>query len=100
MKTKIKPAPRARRMWANYYLENPVRPALHYSRKDAEHCVAPGATHAAIPVAVIPLGDPEALISRASYVVDNMISTATIGDIVSAVLVSSGVLPKSKGGRK
>ena len=50
---------------------------------------------------VIPLDNPEALISRASYVVDNMISTATIGDIVRAVLVSSGVLPKSlKGGRK
>lgn len=58
MKTKTKPSPRARRMWANYYPENPARPALHYSRKDAEHYVAAGATHAAIPVAVIPLDDP------------------------------------------
>jgi len=100
MKAKTKPTPRARRMWANYYPENPARPVIHESRKSAKHCVAPGATHAAIPVAVIPLHDPEALISRASYVVDNMISTATIGDIVRAVLVSSGVLPKSKGGAK
>lgn len=100
MKTKTKPTPRARRMWANYYPENPARPILHYSRKSAEQCVLHDATHAVIPVAMIPLHDPEALISRASYVVDNMISTATIGDIVRAVLVSSGVLPKSKGGRK
>ena len=55
---RTKSTPRARRMWANYYPENPTRPVLHRSRKDAKHCVAPGATHAAIPVAVIPLGDP------------------------------------------
>lgn len=52
-------------------------------------------------VAVIPLDDPAAMIARASTVVDNMISTATIGDICRAVLVSSGVLPRAKkGGRK
>ena len=94
------PIPSARRMWANYYPENPQCPMLHKSRKGAKFCLSPGATHAAIPVAVIPLDNPEALISRASYVVDDMICTATIGDIVRAVLVSSGVLPKSKGGAK
>ena len=97
MKTKLKPKPR--KMWANYYphcsipsiFDNEVR-AISWKKSYP-------ATVMTIPVAVIPLDDPEALISRASYVVDNMICTATIGDIVRAVLVSSGVLPR-KGGRK
>jgi len=83
MKTKTKPTPRARRMWANYYPENPQRPVLHYSRKDAEHCVAFGVTHAAVPVAVIPLHD-----------------LTTLGDSMVSALTSLGVLPKRKGGRK
>ena len=77
-----KPKPKARRMWANYYPENPQRPVLHYSRKDAEYCVAFGAAHTAIPVAVIPLHDPYAL-----------------GDAMVSALTSIGVLPR-KGGRK
>ena len=84
MKTKTKPTPRARKMWANYYPENPARPVLHYSRKNAEHGVLPDATHAAIPVAVIPLHDPYAL-----------------GDAMVSALTSISVLPRTrKGGRK
>ena len=94
-----KPTPRARRMWANYYPPITSVPTMHPSRSRALGGSA--GTVRPVPVVVIPLDNPEALISRASYVVDNMISTATIGDIVRAVLVSSGVLPKSlKGGRK
>jgi len=80
---KTKPKPRARRMWANYYPENPQRPVLHYSRKNAERCVAFGVTHAAVPVAVIPLHDPYAL-----------------GDAMVSALTAIGLLPKPKKGRK
>ena len=83
MKTKTKPSPRARKMWANYYPENPARPILHKSRKDAEYCVAFGVAHRAIPVAVIPLDDPYAL-----------------GDAMVSALTAIGVLPKQKKGRK
>ena len=93
------PTPRARRMWANYYTRCPV-PDTFDSKSRAMRASCHSTMVKTIPVALIPLDNPEALISRASYVVDNMICTATIGDIVRAVLVSSGVLPKSKGGRK
>ena len=88
MKSKL----RARRMWANEcYLLEPHADVLTVTRKSARYDVR---------VAVIPLNDPDAMIARASTVVSDMICTANIGDIVCAVLVSSGVLPKSKGGRK
>ena len=93
------PTPRARRMWANYYTQCPV-PDTFDSKSRAMRASCHSTMVKTIPVALIPLDNPEALISRASYVVDNMICTATIGDIVRAVLVSSGVLPKSKGCRK
>ena len=84
-------------MWANYY---PEIVCVHHTRKSAGASGDPSCPHA-VPVAVIPLDNPEALISRASYVVDKMIFTATIGEVVRAVLVSSGVLPKQrKGGAK
>ena len=92
------PTPRARRMWANYYTQCPV-PDTFDSKSRAMRASCHSTMVKTIPVALIPLDNPEALISRASYVVDNMICTATIGDIVRAVLVSSGVLPR-KGGRK
>ena len=92
------PTPRARRMWANYYTQCPV-PDTFDSKSRAMRASCHSTMVKTIPVALIPLHNPEALISRASYVVDNMICTATIGDIVRAVLVSSGVLPR-KGGRK
>ena len=91
---------KARKMWANYY-PNCTVPDTFDSKSRAMSWASCHSTMVkTIPVALIPLDNPEALISRASYVVDNMICTATIGDIVRAVLVSSGVLPTSKGGRK
>lgn len=99
MKTKLKPKPR--KMWANYYphcsipsiFDNEVR-AISWKKSYP-------ATVMTIPVAVIPLDDPDAMIARASTVVSDMICTANISDICRAVLLSSGVLPKPrKGGRK
>ena len=106
MKTKTKPTPRARRMWANYYPENPARPILHYSRKDAEYCVAFGAAHAAVPVAVIPLDNPEALVARAAEAFYELEHEGYCErrrvdySYMRAALTAIGVLPKSKGGRK
>ena len=83
---------RARRMWANeYYLLEPRAHVLTVTNPSARYSVR---------VAVIPLNDPDAMIARASTVVSDMICTANISDICRAVLLSSGVLPKSKGGRK
>ena len=88
-------------MWANYYPDAGGFVCLHSTRTCAKDNAEEDCLNAAIPVAVIPLDNPEALVSRASYVVDNMICTANIGDICRAVLLSSGVLPKPrKGGRK
>ena len=89
---------KARKMWAYYYPNCTVPDTFDSKSRAMSSCHSTMVK--TIPVALIPLDNPEALISRASYVVDNMICTATIGDIVRAVLVSSGVLPKSKGGRK
>lgn len=88
---------KARKMWANYYPNCTVPDTFDSKSRAMSSCHSTMVK--TIPVALIPLDNPEALISRASYVVDNMICTATIGDIVRAVLVSSGVLPR-KGGRK
>ena len=96
-----KPKPKARRMWANYYPENPQRPVLHYSRKDAEYCVAFGAAHTAIPVAVIPLDDAPALQSAAfNAYCDAQDANRDSMECIVAALTAIGVLPKSKGGRK
>ena len=94
--TKRTKTPRARNMWANYYPENPTRPVLHKFRKDAEHCVAPGAAHAAIPVAVIPLHDSEALV-RCAYEASRLPGENGLTQM-RAALAAIGVLPKK--GRK
>jgi hypothetical protein len=56
-----------------------------------------------IHVAVIPLDDVEALVATAAAAVHSRIYSSigkpTYGDIVRAVLISSGVLPR-KGARK
>ena len=85
-------------MWANYYPENPQCPMLHKSRKGAKFCLSPGATHAAIPVAVIPLHDVDALIEKAvaGYHEDRF---ATFEGAMRAALTAIGVLPR-KGGAK
>lgn len=101
MKTKTKPALRARRMWANYYPENPQRPILHKSRKDAEYCVAFGAAHRAIPVAVIPLDDVPALVRTAGDAFAASYDGHLCKSDIVAMLTAIGVLPRTrKGGRK
>jgi hypothetical protein len=85
-------------MWANYYSQN-FLPALNQSKKSAiQHC-APSVEHRAVPVAVIPLDDVDALIEKAvaSYQEDRF---ATFEGAMRAALAAIGVLPKSKGGRK
>ena len=98
MKAKTKPTPRARRMWANYYPENPTRPVLYKSRKSAKHSVAFWATHVAVPVAVIPLDNPEALINNAVKGFFRGGQLDAYSDM-RAALTAIGVLPR-KGGRK
>ena len=104
MKTKTKPTPRARKMWANYYRENPADPVLHDSRKSAKRCVTFGVAHAAIPVAVIPLHDAQALIDLATSAHYNAVQAhpyhVPTPGAMAAALTAIGVLPKSKGGRK
>jgi len=95
---KTKPKPRARRMWANYYRDTSV---LHETRRMAALCIAPGAMHKVIPVAVIPLDDPEALVLKASLAVDDEIICGSVNAIARAALTAIGVLSKRrKGGRK
>jgi hypothetical protein len=76
----MKPKPRARRMWANYYPDGVI--GIYRKRATAEYFrgFLAGAT---VPVAVIPLHQPTAL-----------------GDSMVSALTSLGVLPKRKGGRK
>ena len=105
MKSKPKPTPRARRMWANYYPENPTRPILHDSRKSAKHCVVFGVTHAAVPVAVIPLDDAQSLIDLATSAHYNAVQAhpyhVPTPGAMRAALTAIGVLPRTrKGGRK
>ena len=82
-KTKTKPTPRARKMWANYYTDADGFVCLHGTRTCAKANAADDYSHVAIPVAVIPLDNPYAL-----------------GDAMVSALTAIGVLPKQKKGRK
>lgn len=88
---KTKSTPRARRMWANYY---PKIVCVHHTRKSA------GAN--SIPVAVIPLDDPEALVDAAvASHSHSYCGIATRRQAMRAALIAIGVLPKQrKGGAK
>ena len=81
-KTKTKPALCARKMFANYYPRADGFVCLHGTRTCAKANAADDYSHAAVPVAVIPLRDPYAL-----------------GDAMVSALTAIGVLPR-KGGRK
>ena len=96
MKTKLKPKPR--KMWANYYphcsipsiFDNEVR-AISWKKSYP-------ATVMTIPVAVIPLDDPDALIRVATDAYFSSLEKNTENrwrDTLAAI----GVLPR-KGGRK
>ena len=95
---KTKPTPRARKMWANYY---PEIVCVHHTRKSAGASGDPSYPHA-IPVAVIPLDDVEALVDAAvashSY---SYCGIATRRQAMRAALTAIGVLPRQrKGGAK
>ena len=99
MKTKTKPSPRARKMWCNYYGEFV---ACHDTRSSAQTGADAGMSALiAIPVAVIPLNDPEALVDAAvASHSHSYCGIATRRQAMRAALTAIGVLPKSKGGRK
>jgi hypothetical protein len=95
---------RARRMWTNYTpFKTGVFVSLHRTRARALLGAVGWDVMRPIPVAVIPLDDVEALVATAAAAVHSRIHRSigkpTYGDIVRAVLFSSGVLPR-KGARK
>lgn len=102
MKTKTKPTPRARKMWANYYTDADGFVCLHGTRTCANANAADGYSHAAIPVAVIPLDNPEALVDAAvTSHSHSYCGIATRRQAMRAALTAIGVLPKQrKGGAK
>lgn len=99
MKTKPKPALRARKMFANYYKDN-FLPALHPSRKSSiQHC-APSVEHKSVPVAVIPLRNVPAIIYEAMVAFQSEPSGG-FEPGMRAALTAIGVLPRQrKGGAK
>lgn len=93
----MKNKPRARRMWANYHIESYV---CLYSTKG--RCMNSSAEHIAVPVAVIPLDDMDALISKATdaFLLEHCGPISCIlEDRMRSALIAIGVLPR-KGGRK
>lgn len=89
--------PKARRMWANYYPDFPTMTAVHETRARALGGSSGAVTP--VPVAVIPLDDPEALILKAR---DAYVSHGVAYSQVQmhAALIAIGVLPKQRKGRK
>ena len=95
MKTKTKPTPRARKMWANYYPEATI---CWPTKRKALMRSGPSRRHRAIPVVVIPLHDVGALV-RCAYEASRIPGFDGFAQM-RAALTAIGVLPKSKGGRK
>lgn len=94
MKTKLKL--RARKMWANYY---PTGIVCHPLRRKAGINAPANCLSAAIPVAVIPLDDMDALVEKAKTAF-NLEGSGLFTPAMRAALTAIGVLPKRKGGRK
>jgi hypothetical protein len=97
----IKSKLRARRMWTNYApFKTGVFVSLHRTRARALVGAGGWDVMRPIPVAVIPLDDVEALVATSSAAVQSRIHRSigkpTYGDIVRAVLISSGVLPRKE----
>ena len=90
----MKPKLRARKMWANYHAEGYV---FLYSVKS--HCMNSAAEHVAIPVSVIPLDNPEALV-HCAYEASRLPGEDGLTQM-RAALTAIGVLPRQrKGGAK
>lgn len=101
MKTKPKPALRARKMFANYYPDTDGFVCLHGTRASANANAADGYSHAAVPVAVIPLDDAPALQSAAfNAYCDAQDANRDSMECIVAALTAIGVLPRTKKGRK
>ena len=99
-KSKLK----ARRMWANCYSSDNALYA-HPTKQAAIRRSFGHASLNAIPVAVIPLDDTEAIVvaaAAAHYKAWSGVGKPTNGDCMRAALTAIGVLPKArkKGGRK
>lgn len=92
-KSKLK----ARRMWANCYSSDNALYA-HPTKQAAIRRSFGHASLNAIPVAVIPLDDVEALIQKAAEAYWQTPQTHT--ESVRAALTAIGVLPKQRKGRK
>jgi hypothetical protein len=90
---KLKP----RRMWANYYDGKNIFPCVHGTRTRAISASAGYAQSEAIPVAVIPLDDVEALVEKAYAA---YWAQTSIRDGLRKALVAIGVLPRARKGRK
>lgn len=89
MKKKLK----ARRMWANYYPSKAF--SIHRTRDLAAHIANRSATDVAVPVAVIPLDDINALRKKLDGAYDGGRRHLHPHDI-TAMLVAIGVLPKAR----
>lgn len=100
---RTKQKPRARRMWANYYPHCPV-PETYDSKSRAMSWATNYPAKITVPVAVIPLDDPAALVEKATaafLVEDRKPESWTLDDCMTAALTAIGVLPKQrKGGAK
>ena len=96
---RTKPAPRARKMWANYYPDADGFVCLHGTRTCAKANAADDCSHAAIPVAVIPLHDVGALV-RCAYEASRIPGFDGFAQMRAAI-TAIGVLPRTrKGGAK
>ena len=97
---KTKPKLRARRMFANYYPAANVCVYLHRTRTRANSMENDDCSHAAVPVAVIPLDAPESLVNKAVKGFFRGGQLDAYSDM-RAALTAIGVLPRTrKGGRK
>jgi hypothetical protein len=91
--TKLK----ARRMWANHYDR---RTDCFPKERGARHMAENTASDIAVPVAVIPLDDVQALVNKVAAAIDNKIICGSLTDITRAALTAIGVLPRARKGRK
>ena len=99
-KTKTKTALGARKMFANYYPAEDGCVCLHRTRTRANSMANDGCSHAAVPVAVIPLDDVEALVEKAKTAF-NLEGSGLFTPAMRAALTAIGVLPRQrKGGAK
>ena len=103
MKAKTKPTPLARRMWANYHPHCPAPDTFDSKARAISWAKSYSTMVETVPVAVIPLHDPEALVAKATDAHYAALQLAkgriTNGDCMAAALTAIGVLPR-KGGRK